>query len=806
MRRAALPLALLVAVHTAAAQSQQSPPSPSPLDKRVTLHVRNVALRDALDRIALLASIRLSYSGDNLPLDRRVSLDRDSSAISEVLRELLRGYAVDPVAVATDHVVLAPRQVAAPDSMAAQSAIAVLERVVVTGSVIGASERPLPIALDIVKGRDIERRDEGTLSEVLGGSVPGMWLWENTPTTLMARYGSIRGASSFGLSFPKIYVDGIEVANPLLLTQITPELVERVEVIRGPQGAALYGSDAISGVVNIVSRHEGAGPDGNRALFRSSVGYSASRYNATSAAVQEHSLTFRGGTNLRSLGATVAGSTSGQYIPEAYSRELRASADARLIGVHTKLTANLRFHGKDAGVPTNPLLAPFMPDSIDSDSRPQQLRLYSAGSTLTYVPNERWTYTVTAGVDGYELGNVSNELSPIPSVADTALRNANGSAVRGTFRASAVTSVGAPGRLGATFTLGGERSDLADRSHPELTASGSSGPGPGGDRLLAEGRSSNSGGLAQAVLAIRNAAYVTAGFRGEHISQSNGRLQNAALPLLGFAFVQDFNSASIKWRAGYGRGIRPARSTMYVVTGEPKRILRNVSLDPEEQSGIEFGTDVRIGRWLGVHVTRFDQLVSGLIQTVTVRSPTSSGPGDGSWYQLQNVGEITNRGWETQASLALGSLSFGGSATIVDSRVRQVAPGYTGDLRPGDRMLAVPARTVSGNVSFVSRRGLQITTTVSRASDWINYDRLAIADSLFRRSLTDEDLTGDKVRRFWVNYGGATRLRSTASVDFWRGLVLTVSGDNLLGYQLGEPDTITIVPGRTITVGVKARF
>ena len=35
-----------------------------------------------------------------------------------------------------------------------------------------------------------------------------------------------------------------------------------MEVIRGPQGAALYGSDAISGVVNIVTRHEGA--DGTR--------------------------------------------------------------------------------------------------------------------------------------------------------------------------------------------------------------------------------------------------------------------------------------------------------------------------------------------------------------------------------------------------------------------------------------------------------------------------------------------------------------------------------------------------------------
>jgi iron complex outermembrane receptor protein len=43
-------------------------------------------------------------------------------------------------------------------------------------------------------------------------------------------------------------------------------------------------------------------------------------------------------------------------------------------------------------------------------------------------------------------------------------------------------------------------------------------------------------------------------------------------------------------------------------------------------------------------------------------------------------------------------------------------------------------------------------------------------------------------------------------VDVWRGMALSVTGENLLNYQHGEPDSITIVPGRTITVGLKARF
>jgi hypothetical protein len=33
-----------------------------------------------------------------------------------------------------------------------------------------------------------------------------------------------------------------------------------------------------------------------------------------------------------------------------------------------------------------------------------------------------------------------------------------------------------------------------------------------------------------------------------------------------------------------------------------------------------------------------------------------------------------------------------------------------------------------------------------------------------------------------------------------------MTGDNLLGRQRGEPDNVTVVPRRTITAGVQAKF
>ena len=795
MKPAALCVALLLSAITSAAAQ-------SPLERRVTIHLRDVSLREALDRVAVVGAIRLSYSGDNLPLDRRVTVDRDTTRISEVLDDLLRAYPVAPVAVGNDHVVLSPKETSASDTTT--RSIAVLDRVVVTGSVIDAPERALPIALDVIRGRDVERRQERELSEVLSGSVPGVWLWEQTPTSLMARYGSIRGASSFGLSFPKIYVDGIEVANPLLLTHITPELVERVEVIRGPQGGALYGSDAISGVINIVSRHEGVDPDGNRALLRTAAGFADSRYTTTGVAVQDHVLMLRAGSNLRSFGVTVGGSSSGEYIPQAYSQEVRAVGQARLLGAHSKLTANARFLGKNAGVPNNPLLAAFSPDALESDLDPQRLRLYAAGSTLTLAPTGRWTYTMTAGVDGYTLDNVANDHTPVPSIVDTELRNASGSAARGTLRANALTTIGSPEEASATLTFGVERSDLWDRTLRERIDGSSS----GSTERFENGRSSSSGILAHGVLSLRDATFFTGGLRGERIVQPNGLTQYALLPLAGVALLQEFTRGTVKWRASYGRGIRASHSPNRV-THEAKLQLDSPNLAPEEQSGVELGADLRVGNFLGLQITGFDQLVSGLVQQVPVRRPDGSrGPGSAEdlWFQLQNVGQISNRGWESHVSLALGPVGLDGTATFVDSRVRQTLLSYSGDLRPGDRMLAVPARTLSGTASYSGQRGFHMSTTISRASDWINYDRLAIAKALIERSVDFYDIPGSKLREFWAKYPGATRLRSSLSVDAWRGMVVSVTGENLLGYQRGEPDTITIVPGRTVTVGVKARF
>jgi len=792
---AALVLVLLAGAAPAGAQSFAA----DPLARRVSVHLRDVALRDALDRVAAVAVIRISYSGDHLPLDRRVRISRDTT-VGAVLETLLSGLAVVPVVVSADHVVLSPAPRPLADTVRATAAV--LERVVVTGSVLGAPERSLPMALDVVSGRAAERRDEQTLSSMLGGSVPGIWVWTQAPASVAATYGSIRGASSFSLSYPKVYIDGIEVANPLLLTQLDPERVERVEVIRGPQGAALYGADAISGVVNIVSRGEAAGADGLDAVVRSEFGVVGSEY-ASASAVQSHTLSVRRGDNLRSAGFSVGGATTGRYIPNADSRELRAAVDARVVGATSTLQLTARASGKRTGVPLNPLL-PTPASVLRAGTEPQALNLYSIGATYRRVHSDDVTLSFTAGLDGYDLSNVALETTPVPSAADSALRASSGGADRLTVRGSLVRQLGEAENPSATFTLSGAQSLLRDRTAADVLASPTSGSGPGGmSHASSPAWSGNAGLLGQLSLALSPNAYMTIANRIERIAPAGGAVTWEQLPMWGMAFVRDVGDVTAKARVSYGRGIRMPSAQGFGVR-DPRRMRWNAALAPEEQTGVDAGVDLYVGR-ASAHLTRFDQRASGLIQVITLYDTTTTGPGrERIHYQWQNVGAITNRGWEGRLALRVARLDLTASGAVVDSRVRRLAINYQGDLRRGDRVLGVPERTGSATLAWLGRRW-HTSWTVSRASNWVNYDRLAIAAALDSGTVA-ENLSGANLRQYWITYPGITRLRATSGVSLPRGLSLSFTGENLTGVQRGEPDSMTIVPGRTITLALQARF
>jgi iron complex outermembrane recepter protein len=787
---------------------------PAPLDRVVSLHGRDLALREALDRLATAARLRLSYSSELLELDRRVCVSYDSVAAGAVLSDLLEGSSAAPVIAGNDQVVLAPAAPRREPRTHAEQTVNMLDRVYVNGQSLGVSTRALSAAVTSIDRVQLAKQTGGNLSQTLNGAVPGFWLWDQAPSSLIAQYGSMRGASSFGVSAPKVYIDGIEVANPLLLTELTPDAVERIDVIRGPEGAALYGADAIAGVVNITMRHD-AGDTGELARLHSTAGMSHSAFAARPVLVQEHTFSLRGGNDLKSSTLSVSLGSVGSYVPGGQSWSARGDGGFRFVGERSMLIGTARLYAKDAGVTASPLLSSTStpinsmqndhdawrdmrgddrtPDLARGPATTQSIREYTLGTTGTLFAGERWSHALTVGLDGYRLsGGPMEALTPIPSALDSALRAARGGADRATLRASSEGHFGAPERAAVTVNFAAEHSMLRQRSAYDML--------PAADRSYS-GWETNSGIIGQLEAAWRGALFATSGLRIERdagLGATNGLV---SLPMLGAAAVHDFGPVTTKLRASYGKSIRPAGSALRSSWIGREALLQS-GFAPEEQAGVETGVDANVGRTFSLHVTRFDQTAYSLIQPVLVKSSLLPAPDAQSrmMYALQNVGQISNRGWELESSLTRGRLTIGGTLSLVDSRVRRLAFDYRGDIQTGDRMLGVPARTAGLTSTWTARRW-STSLTLARAEDWINYDALGLA-----MTSPETRPTGLQLRDYWRVYPGVTRLDASFTRQFFSGFSLVLTGRNLLDVQLGEPDNLTVLPGRTLSAGLEARF
>ena len=828
-----------------------------PLDRIVNLHVPEVSIREALDRLAVVAKIELSYSAELLPVGKRVCLALDRVPVGAVLESLLSGTALRSIVLGTTQVVLAPSRAGvvadggssagvAPSASVLASVLSsapmarrasVLDRVVVTGSPDGAPQRGSPFALDVIDGATLARHGVGTLGEALDLAVPGVWSWTASAGTLSARYGSIRGASSFGVSALKIYLDGIEVANPLLVTQLDPARVDRVEVIRGPQGAALYGADAISGVVNILTRHDGTPTGAPVVQLSTTAGLSATAYAPRDAFVQDHALSFRRGSSSRSLGLGLNVGTVGAYVPGASEQRLLADADVRVVRSNAVFTGTARFSAQRANASTSLIFGgatsdafadrppgdrspvdpagrvPFAGDSATG----QALSQYTVGGTLAVMPDLRWTHTVIAGVDGYRLRGLSAASLPTPVSSTSALGDGQGAADRGTLRLRSVARFDVAEGALLAVTFAAEQALTRDVASEVVNGPGSR---PSGGALtpaiaslsaplrLTQSLINNAGVSAQAMLSWQDRWYLSAGGRAERTSGATADVQYALLPMVGAAYVRDFGPAVMKLRSAYGTGIRPARTlargTSWMGRGAASA---TEGLQPERQTGLEAGADVVFAHGVSLHVTRFDQEASGLIQPVGSMS-NAVGPNGrivrNLSYTLQNVGAITNRGWELQATTRRSRLQLAGTLSLVDSRVARTATGYRGELRVGDRMLDVPASTVSLSATWAARRW-SVSSTATRAADWIGYDRTAIGEAV-ADTAHEYDFGGPLLRRYWLQYGGVTRWRANVSYRLRGDLSVLLGGENLLNVQRGAPDNATVTAGRTLSFGLRSMF
>jgi iron complex outermembrane receptor protein len=162
-----------------------------------------------------------------------------------------------------------------------------ISEVVVTGTRTQTNRSNVPMTISVVGREEIEQSRESSVLSTLSGRVPGLFITERGVTGFGVSNGgtggiSIRGVGGEPTTQVLVLIDGHPqymgvMGHPLPDAYIASD-VERIEVIRGP-ASVLYGSNAMGGVINLISRRQTS--DGWKANARLMYGsFNTQKYSA----------------------------------------------------------------------------------------------------------------------------------------------------------------------------------------------------------------------------------------------------------------------------------------------------------------------------------------------------------------------------------------------------------------------------------------------------------------------------------------------------------------------------------------------
>jgi vitamin B12 transporter len=135
--------------------------------------------------------------------------------------------------------------------------------IVVSATRIETPAKEIASSVTILTRRDLDRAGRTSVLEAIQDGLGVAAVRNGGPGSASSVF--LRGANS---EHVLVLLDGVTLNDPMNpsrsfdLSHLTLDNVERIEILRGPQ-STLYGSDALAGVINIVSRRGAGKPSGS---------------------------------------------------------------------------------------------------------------------------------------------------------------------------------------------------------------------------------------------------------------------------------------------------------------------------------------------------------------------------------------------------------------------------------------------------------------------------------------------------------------------------------------------------------------
>ena len=223
-----------------------------------------------------------------------------------------------------------------------------LDEVMVTALGISREKRALGFAVSEVKAEQIVQKSEPDLLRTLSGKVPGVNILSSSGVPGASSRITIRGNTSFyGENQPLFVVDGVPYDNtqtesdsPLAngasyssrTSDVDPNNIASINVLKGAAAAALYGSRAAGGVI-VITTKTGGGARGPKGI---QIGYTTGYSIEKVAALPDYQNKYGSGSNFQyteangswgpEFGNTAQGAPETIRNPQAYNPALLTDA------------------------------------------------------------------------------------------------------------------------------------------------------------------------------------------------------------------------------------------------------------------------------------------------------------------------------------------------------------------------------------------------------------------------------------------------------------------------------------------------
>ncbi|MDI6776139.1 MAG: TonB-dependent receptor [Syntrophales bacterium] len=488
----------------------------------------------------------------------------------------------------------------------------VMEEVVVTASRLEEPLRYSPDSVTVVTREEMQKKGKKTVIDVL----------RDVPGVSIAQYGQFGGGASIYLrgtnnAHTLIMIDGVRVGDPMAtdgkmsISDLSTDNIERIEIIRGAQ-SVLYGSDAIGGVINIITRKGKGKPEfsfstegGSFETFRESLGVSGANDKVSySASI------FRLDTKGISMADEDLGNTEEDYY---HDTNISARLDARI-----SETVRVGFSVRHSESSKDLDGYDYVTYKFGDADEVQDTDITSVSTNFDQDIFDWWQHIIKLGTTETKREYTQN--------------GAFNGTYKGTIRLASWQHnffIKDMDTITAGFDYQEEKGDVQN---------------PWGN--IPEKKVETKSFFIQNKATLLKSLFLTLGARHDDHQTAGGEdTYKGALAYL-------FEPTGTKIRGSYGTGFHaPSLFQLYSSYGDP-------NLKPEESKGYDVGIDQELfAKKMVVSVTYFQTSIDDLIAFNLAT------------YRYYNVGKVKTKGWETVFSFKpLDWLSFDASYTYTEAK------------------------------------------------------------------------------------------------------------------------------------------